>query len=104
MESAKQLQKIIKKDYRKNESFDVGCAAGHYLHNLNKIDKNIDYTGIDSTIVKYIKFAKKTFKDNSNCDFFVEDIFKISKSIIRNMILLIVVIFFTFTKHRKTDK
>ena len=79
MESAKQLQKIIKKDYRKKmKVLDVGCAAGHYLHNLNKIDKNIDYTGIDSTI-KYIKFAKKTFKDNSNCDFFVEDIFKISK-------------------------
>ena len=48
MESAKQLQKIIKKDYRKKmKVLDVGCAAGHYFHNLYKIDKNIDYTGID---------------------------------------------------------
>ena len=39
---------------------DVGCAAGHYYNSLKKIDKNINYTGIDAT-KKYISFAKKFF-------------------------------------------
>ena len=54
MECAKQLSQIVKKIYKKNTVLDFGCAAGHFYHSLKKIDKNMNYTGFDST-ESYIK-------------------------------------------------
>ena len=58
---------------------DFGCASGHYYNSLEKIDKNIDYTGIDST-KDYINFGKKFFKSNKNVKLFKGDIFSLDKN------------------------
>ena len=62
MESSKALCKIISTFYEKGMKIaDVGCGAGHYLRSLrNRVDKAIDYTGIDAT-ENYISLAKKAF-------------------------------------------
>ena len=79
MECAKQLVEIVKK-YYKNEYkiLDFGCAAGHFYKSLKKIDKNISYTGFDST-KPYINFAKIYFKDNPKTTFQRQNIFSLSK-------------------------
>ena len=78
MECAKQLSNIIKKIYKKNNVLDFGCAAGHFYHSLKKIDKNMNYTGFDST-KSYIKFAKKYFAKEKNISFDIQNIFSPSK-------------------------
>jgi len=79
MECSKQLAKIVKRVYKKNDTvLDFGCAAGHYYYSLNKIDKNIKYWGFDST-KDYIDFAKKHFKANKNTTFDVQSLFSMSK-------------------------
>ncbi len=68
MECTKQLIKIIKPIYKKEMSIlDVGCAAGHYFNAVKKLNKNVNYLGIDENKT-YINFAKKFYK-NSNAKF-----------------------------------
>ncbi len=79
MECAKQLTEIVKKYYKQNSSvLDFGCAAGHFYKSLRKMDKNISYTGFDST-KPYIEFAKIYFKDNPKTVFEQQNIFSLSK-------------------------
>ena len=62
MESAKSLCRLLKPIYKHGmKVLDVGCGAGHYLRSLRlRLDKNMDYTGVDAT--KYsIDLAKKAF-------------------------------------------
>lgn len=76
MESAKALCNIIKPIYKSGISLlDVGCGAGHYLRSLKlRVDKEINYTGLDST--KYfIELAKKAFGNKHK--FLVGDIFNL---------------------------
>jgi len=80
MECTKQLVQIVSDIYNPGMSvLDVGCAAGHYYHGLKRIDENLKYYGVDST-VPYIEFAKDYFKDNENTEFAIEDIFKLPKA------------------------
>jgi 2-polyprenyl-3-methyl-5-hydroxy-6-metoxy-1,4-benzoquinol methylase len=79
MECSKKLSKIIKKIYKPGyKVLDFGCASGHYYNTLKKIDKNINYTGFDST-ENYINFAKKFFKKNQNVNFDVQNLFSMSQ-------------------------
>ena len=81
MECAKQLNQIIKKIYKKSNVLDFGCAAGHFYQSLRKIDKNMTYTGFDST-KSYINYAKKYFAKDKNASFDVQNIFCPSKKYI----------------------
>jgi ubiquinone/menaquinone biosynthesis C-methylase UbiE len=76
MECAKSICEVIKPIYRPNKTLlDVGCGAGHYLRSLReRIDKNINYTGVDITEY-YIVKAKEVFKD---VRFFIDDIYDLS--------------------------
>ena len=79
MECTKQLVELISEIYTTGMNvLDVGCAAGHYYNGIKRIDKNIKYTGIDAT-VPYIEFAKNHFKDNSNTNFLLGDIYNLPK-------------------------
>jgi len=79
MECAKQLREILGKIYKKKmEVLDIGCASGHYYNSLKKIDKDISYTGMDSTY-EYIKFGKRHFRKNKKVNLIQQDIFKINK-------------------------
>jgi 2-polyprenyl-3-methyl-5-hydroxy-6-metoxy-1,4-benzoquinol methylase len=90
MEASKQLKEIIKKIYKPNHKIlDFGCAAGHYLKTLKKLDKNISYTGFDIT-KDYIKFAKIYFKKDKNVNFDVQSIFKMKEKYKKNLILFFV--------------
>ncbi len=74
MESAKSLCRLLKPFYRPDfKVLDVGCGAGHYLRSLrSRLDKNINYTGLDQT--KYsIALAKRAF--GKTAEFFTGDIF-----------------------------
>jgi len=76
MESAKAICAIINKIYKPGMTvLDVGCGAGHYLRSLmNRVDKDINYTGFDATPY-YIELAQKAFPNHT---FKVGDIFDIS--------------------------
>ena len=81
MECTKQLKKIIDKVYKpKMKILDFGCASGHYYLELNKLNKNLNYTGYDAT-KNYINFAKKNFKNNPNVTFKVENLLSKNKKI-----------------------
>lgn len=73
MESSKALCEILSSFYSPGmKVLDVGCGAGHYLRSLrSRLDKDIDYTGLDSTEY-YVQLAKKAFGENQK--FFVGDI------------------------------
>jgi len=72
MESSKALAKVVAKRYQPGMTLlDVGCAAGHYLRSLRRVDENISYTGVDATAY-YIELARKAFPD---AEFEVGDIF-----------------------------
>lgn len=62
MESSKSVSHLLKNYYKPGDRVcDVGCGAGHYLSSLRKrLDKNINYIGVDSTEY-YIKLARKAF-------------------------------------------
>ena len=77
MESAKQLRSILSNIYQPNSVvLDAGCAAGHYLNSLLKIDKSIHYIGIDLSDV-YINFASSHFKDLGNVSFSQENLYEL---------------------------
>lgn len=79
MEASKQLVKILKKIYKKNDKIlDFGCAAGHYYNSIKRLNKNISYTGFDVT-KEYIDFAKKFFLKNENVFFDIQSVFKLNK-------------------------
>ena len=81
MESTKQLVKLVSQVYEPGmKILDVGCAAGHYFKGLVRINREIEYMGIDST-VPYIEFAKNYFKDNPKAIFRVADIFDLPDEI-----------------------
>lgn len=81
MESTKQLVKLVSQVYEPGmKILDVGCAAGHYYKGLVRINREIEYMGIDST-VPYIEFAKDYFKDNPKAIFRVADIFDLPDEI-----------------------
>ena len=77
MESAKQLRKIINKVSENDVIMDVGCASGHYLHSIRKINSKCKYIGVDAT-KKYINSAKKIFSSDQNASFFNEDIYNLN--------------------------
>jgi len=76
MESAKVFCNILSRYYVAGMSIlDVGCGAGHYLRSLKeRVDKQINYTGVDST-ESHILLAKKAFHNKKQ--FFVDDIFNL---------------------------
>jgi ubiquinone/menaquinone biosynthesis C-methylase UbiE len=76
MESSKSLCKILQPHYRPGlKVLDVGCGAGHYLRSLrNRIDADIDYTGVDATR-SYVELANKAF--GGTAKFMVGDIFNL---------------------------
>lgn len=77
MESTKQLVELISQVYEPGmKILDVGCAAGHYYNGIKRIDANVKYYGVDST-VPYINFAKEHFEGYSNVEFALEDIFNL---------------------------
>ena len=79
MEASKHLLEILKKIYKSNYNIlDFGCAAGHYLKTLKKLNKNIKYTGFDVT-KDYIIFAKQYFKKDLNSNFDVQSLFNVNK-------------------------
>lgn len=73
MESSKALCNVLSEYYSPNmKVLDVGCGAGHYLTSFRKrLDKNIDYTGVDAT-KSHIEFAKQAYGDSAA--FFQDDI------------------------------
>jgi len=75
MECSKAVCDILKPIYEPDmKILDVGCGAGHYLKSLiDRLDENVNYTGIDIT-EHYIEKAKKAFKDYR---FFIDDIYSI---------------------------
>jgi SAM-dependent methyltransferase len=77
MECTKQLVEIISNIYKPGmKILDVGCAAGHYYNGLKRIDSDLEYWGVDSTI-PYIEFANNYFKENKKTNFLVGDIFNL---------------------------
>ncbi len=83
MECSKQLVSIISKFYKKKmKVLDFGCAAGHYYYALRKLNKDINYTGLDATNF-YIKYAKNFFKNNSNMYFDRQSLFNLNKKYYR---------------------
>ena len=68
-------------------------AAGHYYHSLLKIDKFVKFVGIDAT-KEYIDYANQIFKKYNNASL-KEDIFKISKKHKKDMISLILAIYYS---------
>lgn len=74
MESTKQLAKLISEIYKPGmRVLDVGCNAGHYLRGLRRIDKNLNYVGVDAYEV-YIEKAKKIYAHDAHAKFDVRDI------------------------------
>ena len=77
MESTKQLVELVGQVYTPGMTIlDVGCAAGHYYKGLVRLDPALVYTGVDATM-KYIEFARKHFKNNTNTRFEYGDIFNL---------------------------
>lgn len=76
MESSKAVCELLSKVYKPGMKLvDVGCGAGHYLRSLReRLDQDIDYTGIDAT-KHYIDLAKKAFPTQAN--FHLGDIYDI---------------------------
>tara|TARA_B100002019_G_scaffold293478_1_gene321356 strand:- start:1669 stop:2397 length:729 start_codon:yes stop_codon:yes gene_type:complete len=62
MECSKAICKFLSPIYASEKKvLDVACGSGHYLRSfLERIDSNIDYTGIDATKF-YIELAQKAF-------------------------------------------
>ena len=50
MEASKQYLKLLK-NIKGYKILDFGCAAGHFYHSLKRIDKDINYCGLDATRV-----------------------------------------------------
>ena len=63
-----------KKLYKSGDSIlDVGSACGHFYYSFyNRLDKDIDYTGIDATR-KFLEWGSEIFKDNAYADFVCGD-------------------------------
>jgi SAM-dependent methyltransferase len=81
MESTKQLVRLIAPVYQKGDRIlDVGCAAGHYLNGLKRLDPEIRYQGVDAT-GSYIDFARKQFAHESHVSFTQGDIFRLSEAV-----------------------
>lgn len=80
MESTKQLVRLLEPLYRPGMSvLDVGCAAGHYLRGLRRLDPDIRYRGVDATKA-YVDFATRQFADVPNASFAHGDVFDLAAS------------------------
>ena len=76
MESTKQLVSLISTVYEPDmRILDVGCNVGHYLTGLRKKFPNLKYTGADAYDY-YISQAQTAFKNDTNANFYVKDIFE----------------------------
>ncbi|MDC1085875.1 methyltransferase domain-containing protein [Alphaproteobacteria bacterium] len=52
---------------------DIGSACGHFYYSFfNRLDKNIDYTGIDATY-KFLEWGKEIYKEYPNPSFVLGD-------------------------------
>ncbi len=79
MECSKQLVSIVSKFYKPNmKILDFGCAAGHYYYALKKLNKHVNYTGLDATKF-YIDYAKNFFKKENNTRFDRQSLFSLNK-------------------------
>ena len=71
-EASKSYCNLMKKHnlYEKGDAIlDIGSACGHFYFSFhNRLDKNINYTGIDITY-EYLKWGKEIFKDHPNVNF-----------------------------------
>jgi ubiquinone/menaquinone biosynthesis C-methylase UbiE len=64
--------KLIK-EHLKSKILDIGCATGNFLSKIQKINKNLDLYGIDSS-KKMIDIAKSKFKNIKFYNLSAEDI------------------------------
>ena len=79
MECSKQLVSIVSKFYKPNmKILDFGCAAGHYYYALKKLNRHVNYTGLDATKF-YIDYAKDFFKKENNTHFDRQSLFNLNK-------------------------
>lgn len=64
--------------YKKGDNIlDIGSACGHFYFSFyNRLDKDIDYTGVDITY-QYLKWGKEIFKNHSKVNFVQCDALKL---------------------------
>ena len=75
MESTKQLAELVSEVYKPGmKVLDIGCATGHYLLGLMRVDPEIDYHGVDATR-RFIEGAKQAHASRRNASFEIADIF-----------------------------
>lgn len=76
MECSKFLAEILARHVKTNQNIlDVGCAVGHYYRSMKKrIKVPFFYTGVDPYSI-LIEKAKEIWKDDSNVDFHIGNIF-----------------------------
>jgi len=79
-EASKSYCNILKHKglYCKGDSIlDVGSACGHFYYSFyTRLDKDIDYTGIDTTY-KFLEWGKDLYKGHQNTDFVHGDALKL---------------------------
>src|ERR1051325_798835 len=76
MESTKQRVKLVAEVYQPGmRVLDAGCNAGHYLVGLRRIDKQLEYVGIDA-YEAYISQAREIFANDPHAKFHVKSLLR----------------------------
>jgi ubiquinone/menaquinone biosynthesis C-methylase UbiE/uncharacterized protein YbaR (Trm112 family) len=79
-EASKSYCNLITKKtlYKSGDSLlDIGSACGHFYRSFHdRLDNNIDYTGIDATY-KFLEWGKEIYHDHGNIDFVNGDALKL---------------------------